>query len=91
MHPASSVAAAGADYRAGRRFISLRTSTMRLPVYQSRPGATAICDQNGFAHGATVFPMVTCTWNFDGVGDCEAASYCLTRPDNGGRALLGKK
>jgi hypothetical protein len=50
----------------------------------------AICNENGFAHGATITPVNPSTtydlgtWNFDAVGDLQAESYYLTRTSNGG-------
>jgi len=50
----------------------------------------SICNQNGFAHGATIVPGLTSgsfnlgTWAFDTVGDYEAVAPYLTRTSNGG-------
>ena len=49
-----------------------------------------ICNQNGFSHGATIgqiLPSETYdlgTWNFDAIGDMEAATWYLGRTSNGG-------
>jgi hypothetical protein len=51
---------------------------------------TAICDQNGFAHGATIFPVLPSdtydlgTWSFDAAGDYQAADAYIQRTGNGG-------
>jgi hypothetical protein len=53
---------------------------------------TAICDQNGFGHGATTptgLPSSTYdlgTWNFDATGSYEAASVFIIQTVNGGMA-----
>jgi hypothetical protein len=51
----------------------------------------SVCNQNGFAHGATVpsqqLGSTTYdlgTWNFDAVGDMEAAAFYITRTASGG-------
>lgn len=51
---------------------------------------TALCNQNGFAHGATVLPIVASmtydlgTWNFDATADYEAEGLFVQRTSNGG-------
>jgi hypothetical protein len=50
----------------------------------------SICNQNGFAHGATVPPVAESgtynlnTWAFDAVGDYESAAPYIFRTSNGG-------
>jgi hypothetical protein len=49
-----------------------------------------LCDQAGFAHGATIAPVLPSdtydlgTWTFDAVGDYEASQWYITRTNNGG-------
>jgi hypothetical protein len=54
-----------------------------------------VCNQNGFAHGATTLPVVASptydlgTWNFDGGGDYEAEDLFIQRTSNGGLTNRG--
>jgi hypothetical protein len=56
-----------------------------------------ICNENGFAHGATVFPIVPSTtynlgtWDFTAVGDIDAVTQYLTRTSNGGLSNNGNR
>jgi hypothetical protein len=49
-----------------------------------------ICNENGFAHGASISPTIESqtydlgTWNFDTAGDYEAAQFLIFRTSNGG-------
>jgi hypothetical protein len=49
-----------------------------------------ICNENNFSHGATIQAMLASntynlgTWNFDAVGDLEAAAVFITATNNGG-------
>jgi hypothetical protein len=50
----------------------------------------ALCNENGSAHGTTINPTLASstydlgTWNFDAVGDMEAATFYISATNNGG-------
>ena len=56
-----------------------------------------ICNQAGFAHGATIFAAIESTtydlgtWDFTAVGDIEAVSQFIQRTSNGGLSNNGLK
>jgi len=58
---------------------------------------TSICTNAGFAHGETLprtLPSTSYdlgTWNFDGIGDMEAAQGLITRTSNGGLTNNGAR
>lgn len=55
----------------------------------------ALCNENGFSHGATNFPVLPSstydlgTWNFDAVGDMAGENFFIQRTSSGGLSNSG--